>query len=206
MTVGIRCHGTPNGDLDRPADHRGVSMGYGASLHDPRSRRRLWDGRAGAPSLYGDYGSADRTALALAIAVGRARHRFDPARMSRSCHRPERKPSSADPGILPGLLSSLPMSPVARQGCALRTACTAGRKWRDRGVPASRRTASPLRAPRGPSQPWPMAAETVEVHHRRSIPGPRVEAGFFAHRMRATRLSWRRDVPRDQERLRRSDR
>ncbi len=69
--------------------------------------------------------------------------------------------------------------------------------------PASRRAPSALRAARDLSQFWPMAAETVQVHHRRRIPGPRVEAGFFAHRRRATRLSWRRDMPRDQKRLRR---
>ncbi len=51
-------------------------MGYGASRHDPRSRRRLWEGRAGALGWHGDHGSADRTALALVIAVGRARHRL----------------------------------------------------------------------------------------------------------------------------------
>ena len=181
-------------------------MGYGTSLHDPRSRRRLWEGRAGALGWYGDHGSADRTAVALAIAVRRARHRFNPARMSRSCHRPERNPSSAYPGILPGLLSSFAMSLVAGQGYAPRTACAAGRKWRDRGVSASRRTASPLRTARGLSQPWPMAAETVEVHHRLRIPGPRAEAGILAPRRRATRTSWRRDVPRDQKRLRRNDR
>ncbi len=51
-------------------------MGYGASLHDPRSRRRLWEGRAGALGWYGDHGSTDRTAVALAIAIRRARHRL----------------------------------------------------------------------------------------------------------------------------------
>ena len=35
-------------------------MGYGASLHDPRSRRRLWEGRARALGWYGNHGSTDR--------------------------------------------------------------------------------------------------------------------------------------------------
>ena len=181
-------------------------MGYGASLHDPRSRRRLWEGRARALGWYGNHGSTDRTTVALAIAVRRARHRFDPARMSRSCHRPERTPSSADPGILPGLLSSLPMSSIARQGCARWTASAAGRQWRDRGVAANRRAPSPIRAPSGLSQPSPMAAETVEVHLRRRIPGPRAEAGILASRRRAIRTSRSRGVPRDQKRPRRRDR
>ncbi len=51
-------------------------MGYGASHHDPRSPWCLWEDRAGVPSWYGDHRSADRTAIALAIAVHRARHRF----------------------------------------------------------------------------------------------------------------------------------
>ncbi len=78
----------------------------------------VWPQRSGCCTA----ASSAAMTVAGSCIVRRARHRFDPARMSRSYHRPERTPSSPDPGILPGLFSSFPMSPVARQGCALRTA------------------------------------------------------------------------------------
>jgi hypothetical protein len=52
-----------------------------------------------------------------------------------------------DPGIRAGLLPSLPMSLVARKGCARWTTRAAGRQWRDRGVAASQRAPSPTMHP-----------------------------------------------------------
>ncbi len=78
----------------------------------------------------------------------------------------------------------------------------AGRKWRARGVSASRRTSSPLRAPRGLIQVWLMVTDTVEVQHRRRNAGSLVEAGILASQRRAPRVFWRCEVLRDQKRLR----
>ena len=100
-----------------------------------------------------------------------------------------------DPGIRAGLLPSLPMSLVARKGCARWTTRAAGRQWRDRGVAASRRARSPIPAPRGLSQVSPWTAETVEVHHRRRVPGLHAKAGILAPRRRAIKIPWRRGVP-----------
>ncbi len=110
-------------------------------------------------------------------------------------------PSSLDTGILPGLLSSLPVSPVAGQGCALRTALAANRQWQDCGISVRRWTPSPLRAARGLRQPLSKTADNVQVQHRRRIPEYRLEATIPVTRWRATRISWRREKLQNHERL-----
>ena len=66
-----------------------------------------------------------------------------------SGHCPERASLATDPVVLFRLLSRIPYTPVARQGHAGPPISSADRFREDCGISTSRRSASPIRAPRG---------------------------------------------------------
>ena len=73
-------HGEPYGRMGRAADHRGIPVGPGASLPDPRSRRCLWRCRQASAPRHGHSRSTDGAALAVAERPCRATDRLHPAR------------------------------------------------------------------------------------------------------------------------------
>ena len=124
-------------------------MGHRAAIPYPRSRRSLRNNiqRSSGDDEYRR--SADGAAIAVAERLCRARHRIDPAGVPRSCHCPERASLATDPVVLFRLLSRIPYTPVARQGHAGPPISSADRFREDRGISTGRRSASPIRAPRG---------------------------------------------------------
>lgn len=61
-----QCHDQSDGRLDRPSDHRGLPLGAGAPLPDPRQGHLLWS-RCDTPSrCHGHSGPTNGAAVALA--------------------------------------------------------------------------------------------------------------------------------------------
>ncbi|MCA6112847.1 hypothetical protein [Bradyrhizobium cenepequi] len=55
-----------DGRMGCPPSHRGISLGRGAGLHDPRPGLHLWHYRHTPIAGHGNSGQADRASLALA--------------------------------------------------------------------------------------------------------------------------------------------
>ncbi len=75
--------------------------------------------------------------------------RRDRSGVPRSCHRRGCASRATDPVVLFRLLSRIPYTAVARQGHAGPPIGSADRFGEDRGISTGRRSASPIRAPRG---------------------------------------------------------
>lgn len=98
-------------------------------------------------------GSCHGAAIAVAERLCRALGRVDPTRVLRSCNRPERVRFAARPEVLLRLLRAISDSPVARQRRADQSTDSTCDDGSRRGNPASWRTPSSIRAPRGLSHP-----------------------------------------------------
>ena len=149
----FRCHGEPDDGVGRTADPRGIPVGHGAAVPDPRPGRRIraivpldrdGDGRG-----RGRHGATEPVAKSVCGTPDRQRE----ARMPGPFDHPQRAAFAAHSWLLPRLLSRFKDPLVARQGHTGWTTRSAGRVWNGRFLAQGRRSASSLRTPRGLTTP-----------------------------------------------------
>lgn len=97
-------HQASDGRMAGATDHRSFSLGYRAGIPDPRQRPGLWRCLPQTGSSHGHTRSPDHPKIAMAKWSRRARHRFDPQRMPRSCDRHGRRTSAVHPRRLHKIL------------------------------------------------------------------------------------------------------
>ena len=145
----FRCHGEPDDGVGRTADPRGIPVGHGAAVPDPRPGRRIraivpldrdGDGRG-----RGRYGATEPVAKSVCGTPDRQRE----ARMPGPFDHPQRAAFAAHSWLIPRLLSRFKDPLVARQGHTGWTTRSAGRVRNGRFLAQGRRSASSLRTPRG---------------------------------------------------------
>ena len=149
----FRCHGEPDDGVGRTADPRGIPVGHGAAVPDPRPGRRIraivpldrdGDGRG-----RGRYGATEPVAKSVCGTPDRQRE----ARMPGPFDHPQRAAFAAHSWLIPRLLSRFKDPLVARQGHTGWTTRSAGRVWNGRFLAQGRRSASSLRTPCGLTTP-----------------------------------------------------
>ena len=135
------------------ADPRGIPVGHGAAVPDPRPGRRIraivpldrdGDGRG-----RGRYGATEPVAKFVCGTPDRQRE----ARMPGPFDHPQRAAFAAHSWLIPRLLSRFKDPLVARQGHPGWTTRSAGRVRNGRFLAQGRRSASSLRTPRGLTTP-----------------------------------------------------
>ena len=145
----FRCHGEPDDGVGRTADPRGIPVGHGAAVPDPRPGRRIraivpldrdGDGRG-----RGRHGATEPAAKSVCGTPDRQRE----ARMPGPFDHPQRAAFAAHSWLIPRLLSRFKDPLVARQGHTGWSTRSAGRVWNGRFLAQGRRSASSLRTPRG---------------------------------------------------------
>ena len=145
----FRCHGEPDDGVGRTADPRGIPVGHGAAVPDPRPGRRIraivpldrdGDGRG-----RGRHGATEPVAKSVCGTPDRQRE----ARMPGPFDHPQRAAFAAHSWLIPRLLSRFRDPPVDRQGHTGWTTRSAGRVRNGRFLAQGRRSASSLRTPRG---------------------------------------------------------
>ena len=145
----LRCHGEPDDGVGRTADPRGIPVGHGAAVPDPRPGRRIraivpldrdGDGRG-----RGRHGATEPVAKSVCGTPDRQRE----ARMPGPFDHPQRAAFAAHSWLIPRLLSRFKDPLVARQGHTGWTTRSAGRVRNGRFLAQGRRSASSLRTPRG---------------------------------------------------------
>ena len=145
----FRCHGEPDDGVGRTADPRGIPVGHGAAVPDPRPGRRIraivpldrdGDGRG-----RGRHGATEPVAKSVCGTPDRQRE----ARMPGPFDHPQGAAFAAHSWLIPRLLSRFKDPPVDRQGHTGWTTRSAGRVWNGRFLAQGRRSASSLRTPRG---------------------------------------------------------
>ena len=149
----FRCNGEPDDGVGRTVDPRGIPVGHGAAVPDPRPGRRIraivpldrdGDGRG-----RGRYGATEPVAKSVCGTPDRQRE----ARMPGPFDHPQRAAFAAHSWLIPRLLSRFKDPLVARQGHTGWTTRSAGRVWNGRFLAQGRRSASSLRTPRGLTTP-----------------------------------------------------
>ena len=149
----FRCHGEPDDGVGRTADPRGIPVGHGAAVPDPRPGRRIraivpldrdGDGRG-----RGRHGATEPVAKSVCGTPDRQRE----ARMPGPFDHPQRAAFAAHPWLIPRLLSRFKDPPVDRQGHTGWSTRSAGRVRNGRFLAQGRRSASSLRTPRGLTTP-----------------------------------------------------
>ena len=149
----FRCHGEPDDGVGRTADPRGIPVGHGAAVPDPRPGRRIraivpldrdGDGRG-----RGRHGATEPVAESVCGTPDRQRE----ARMPGPFDHPQRVAFEAHSWLIPRLLSRFKDPPVDRQGHTGWTTRSAGRVRNGRFLAQGRRSASSLRTPRGLTTP-----------------------------------------------------
>ena len=83
----LRCHAKSHTGLAGAPDHRGLPLGYRASLSAARPRCVIWSDLPRSCSGDGHRTSRHRVAIAVAERLCRTPHWLDPPRMSRPRHR-----------------------------------------------------------------------------------------------------------------------
>jgi hypothetical protein len=126
------------------SDNRGLSLGRGSRLHDPRPRSDLRQGRHAPTACHGHPGQAHYTSLTLAERLCRTADRIDPARVFGSRHCFGRGTSAPNSEKLCGLLQWRENASVSKQRCAGLSAGSAIR--RHKFTRHLGRTSSPLRS------------------------------------------------------------
>ena len=149
----FRCHGEPDDGVGRTADPRGIPVGHGAAVPDPRPGRRIraivpldrdGDGRG-----RGRHGATEPVAKSVCGTPDRQRE----ARMPGPFDHPQRAAFAAHSWLILRLLSRFKDPLVARQGHTGWTTRSAGRVRNGRFLAQGRRSASSLRTPRGLTTP-----------------------------------------------------
>ena len=149
----FRCHGEPDDGVGRTADPRGIPVGHGAAVPDPRPGRRIraivpldrdGDGRG-----RGRHGATEPVAKSVCGTPDRQRE----ARMPGPFDHPQRAAFAAHSWLIPRLLSRFKDPPVDRQGHTRWSTRSAGRVRNGRFLAQGRRSASSLRTPRGLTTP-----------------------------------------------------
>src|SRR5450759_4622297 len=74
-------HNQPDSRVGCTPDHRGISLGWGSALYDPRPGSHLWHHRHTPIVRHGHPGQANCTSLTLAEWLFRTADRIDPARV-----------------------------------------------------------------------------------------------------------------------------
>ena len=122
----FRCHGEPDDGVGRTADPRGIPVGHGAAVPDPRPGRRIraivpldrdGDGRG-----RGRHGATEPVAKSVCGTPDRQRE----ARMPGPFDHPQRAAFAAHSWLIPRLLSRFKDPLVARQGHTGWTTRSAG--------------------------------------------------------------------------------
>ena len=143
----------PDDGVGRTADPRGIPVGHGAAVPDPRPGRRIraivpldrdGDGRG-----RGRHGATEPVAKSVCGTPDRQRE----ARMPGPFDHPQRAAFAAHSWLIPRLLSRFKDPLVARQGHPGWTTRSAGRVRNGRFLAQGRRSASSLRTPRGLTTP-----------------------------------------------------
>ena len=151
--VHFGCHGEPDDGVGRTADPRGIPVGHGAAVPDPRPGRRIraivpldrdGDGRG-----RGRHGATEPVAKSVCRTPDRQRE----ARMPGPFDHPQRAAFAAHSWLIPRLLSRFKDPPVDRQGHTGWSTRSAGRVRNGRFLAQGRRSASSLRTPRGLTTP-----------------------------------------------------
>ena len=149
----FRCHGEPDDGVGRTADPRGIPVGHGAAVPDPRPGRRIraivpldrdGDGRG-----RGRHGATEPVAKSVCGTPDRQRE----ARMPGPFDHPQRAAFAAHSWLIPRLLLRFKDPPVDRQGHTGWSTRSAGRVRSGRFLAQGRRSASSLRTPRGLTTP-----------------------------------------------------
>ena len=149
----FRCHGEPDDGVGRTADPRGIPVGHGAAVPDPRPGRRIRAivplDRDGEGRGRGRHGATEPVAKSVCGTPDRQRE----ARMPGPFDHPQRAAFAAHSWLIPRLLSRFKDPPVDRQGHTGWTTRSAGRVRNGRFPAQGRRSVSSLRTPRGLTTP-----------------------------------------------------
>ena len=149
----FRCHGEPDDGVGRTADPRGIPVGHGAAVPDPRPGRRIQAivplDRDGDGRGRGRHGATEPVAKPVCGTPDRQRE----ARMPGPFDHPQRAAFAAHSWLIPRLLSRFKDPPVDRQGHTGWSTRSAGRVRNGRFLAQGRRSASSLRTPRGLTTP-----------------------------------------------------
>src|ERR1700757_4655595 len=137
-------HSQPDGGVGCTSDNRGLSLGSGSALHDPRPGSHLRYGRHTPTACHGHSGQAYCSGLTLAEQLCRAVDRINPARVFGSPHCFGRGTSAPDSEKLCGLLQRRENASISKQRCAGLTPGSAIRLHKFRRPLG--RTSSPLRS------------------------------------------------------------
>src|ERR1035437_2309130 len=111
-------HNQPDSGVGCTPDHRGISLGWGSALYEPRPGSHLWHHRHTPIVRHGHPGQANCTSLTVAEWLFRTADRIDPARVLGPRYCFGRGTSAPDSKIIRLLLQLRQNASVFAQGCA----------------------------------------------------------------------------------------